>query len=103
MRATVFWLAQRWRRLCGEPTCILLPVGAHHAIQVPSETERGTLIQEHLQKLRQRLKEQLPGDNTTLDQIEEAVGRIGREMPQDLQRRLLQRRNKQARDNRTEC
>jgi hypothetical protein len=67
------------------------------------DTERDALIEEHLQKLRERLKEQLPDDQATLDQIEEAVGRLGREMTQDLQHRLLNRRSKQGRDNRIEC
>ena len=49
-------------------------------------TDQDALIEAHLQKLRARLKEQLPDEDATLDQIEEAVGRIGREMTQDRSR-----------------
>ena len=66
-------------------------------------TDQDALIEAHLQKLRARLKEQLPDEHATLDQIEEAVGRIGREMTQDLQRRLVDKRTKQARANQMEC
>jgi hypothetical protein len=56
-----------------------------------------------LEKMRRQLQEQLPDETATLDQIEEAVGKIGREVSQDLQRRLVQQRGKQPRPPKTEC
>ena len=68
--------------------------------------DRDALIEEHLKKIRERLQEKLTQevlDEATLDEIEETVGQIGREVTQDLQKRLLKRRSKQARDNQIEC
>ena len=42
------------------------------------DNERAALIAELLDKMRRQLEEQLPSDQATLDQIEEAAGKIGR-------------------------
>jgi hypothetical protein len=68
-----------------------------------STPERDALIAEMLEKMRRQLQEQLPDDTATLDQIEEAVGKIGREVSQDLQRRLVEQRGKQPRSPKTQC
>ena len=68
-----------------------------------STPQRDALIAEMLEKMRRQLQEQLPEETATLDQIEEAVGKIGREVSQDLQRRLVQQRGKQPRPPKTEC
>ena len=68
-----------------------------------STPERDALIAEMLEKMRRQLQEQLPDETATLDQIEEAVGKIGREVSQDLQRRLVQQRSKQLRPPKTQC
>ncbi len=68
-----------------------------------STPERDALIAQMLEKMRRQLQEQLPDETATLDQIEEVVGKIGREVSQDLQRRLVQQRGKQPRPPKTEC
>src|SRR5579862_4453064 len=68
--------------------------------------DRDALIEEHLKKIRERLQEKLTQqviEEATLDEIEETVGQIGREVTQDLQRRVLKHRSKQARDNQIAC
>lgn len=67
------------------------------------DPDRQALIEETLEKLRQQLEQKLPDDFATLDQIEEAVGKIKEEMARTLQQGLVQYRKKQARDNSLEC
>ncbi len=75
---------------------------------LPADTapdpERQTLIDETLEKLRNRLEKELPGDTATFDEIEEALTRIGDGLCQDLQHKVLDRRtHKKARDNQSTC
>jgi len=58
------------------------------------DNERAALIAELLDKMQRQLEEQLPNDQATLDQIEEAAGKIGRRLSQDIQRRLVEERSK---------
>lgn len=65
--------------------------------------DRNALIAELLEKMRRQLQEQLPRDVATLDEIEEAAGRIGRKLSQDVQRRLVEEHNKQKKSPKAEC
>jgi hypothetical protein len=68
-----------------------------------STPERDALIADLLEKMRRQLQEQLPHQSTTLDQIEEAAGKIGRAFSQDLQRRLVEQCAKQPRPPKAQC
>jgi hypothetical protein len=65
--------------------------------------EREALIAELVEKLRRELDTQLPEDNATLDEIEEAAGKIGRALSQDLQHQWVQRRHKQTKSPKIDC
>jgi len=65
------------------------------------DAPRDTLIAELLEKMRRQLEEQLPSDTATLDQIEEAAGKIGRTLSQEIQQDLIERRNKQSKQSKT--
>ncbi|MDQ3704233.1 MAG: ISKra4 family transposase [Chloroflexota bacterium] len=69
-----------------------------------STPERDALIADLLEKMRRQLQEQLPDEQATLDQIEEAAGKIARQISQDIQRRLVaQRGTKQPCVPKPEC
>ncbi len=68
-----------------------------------SGSGRDSLIAELLEKLRRQLQEELPPDSATLDEIEDAAGRIGREISQDVQRRLVEERSKQKQAPKAQC
>jgi Uncharacterised protein family (UPF0236) len=68
-----------------------------------STPQRDALIAELLEKMRQQLEQTLPDDAATFDQIEEAAGQIGRALSQDVQRRLVQQRSRQARPPQQDC
>lgn len=65
--------------------------------------EREALIAELVERLRRELEAHLPAENATLDQIEEAAGKIGRALSQDLQRQWVQRRHKQTKPPKIDC
>jgi hypothetical protein len=67
------------------------------------KTDRDTLIEAVLTELRRQLEAELPTDTATLDEIEAAVTRIGGSLRRDLQERIVQRRSRGPRDNRTAC
>ena len=69
-----------------------------------STPERDALIAGLLEEMRRQLQEQLPDEQATLDQIEEAAGKIARQISQDVQRRLVaQRGTKQPQLPATKC
>ncbi len=69
-----------------------------------STPERNALIADLLEKMRPQLQEQLPDEQATLDQIEEAAGKIARQISQDIQRRLVEQRGtKQPQPPATKC
>jgi len=69
-----------------------------------STPERDALIAGLLEKMRRQLQEQLPDEQATLDQIEQAAGKIARQISQDVQRRLVaQRGAKQPQPPATKC
>jgi hypothetical protein len=60
------------------------------------------MIADLLEKMRQQLEEQLPTDSATLDQIEAAAGKIGRQLGQDVREHLTKQSGKQPRPPETE-
>jgi Uncharacterised protein family (UPF0236) len=68
-----------------------------------SDPDRDALIDQALARLRKKLQDDLPSEEATLDEIEEAVDKIGTELMRDLQRRLVQQRAKKPRDNQSAC
>jgi len=67
-----------------------------------TDNQREALIAELLDKMRRQLEEQLPDDRATLDQIEDAAGKIGRTLSQEIQRGLVQKRQ-QSKTSKTVC
>jgi uncharacterized protein UPF0236 len=67
------------------------------------DKDREALINDALAQLRKKLEQELPGDNATLDDIEEAVGKIGDALQNELQQKLLQRRSRKPRPNQSAC
>src|SRR3712207_6217994 len=70
---------------------------------MPEEKDREALINDALAQLRKKLEQELPGDNATLDDIEEAVTRIGDALQQELQQKLLNRRSQKPRESQSTC
>lgn len=68
-----------------------------------TQTAREVLIDQTLQKIRQQLEQGLPADTATLDQIEQSVAKIGYQINQDLQRRLVEQRNTKEKPPKTQC
>jgi hypothetical protein len=61
------------------------------------------VIAQVLEQMRRQLQEQLPDDTATMDQIEDAAGKIGRQVSQEVQKRLLQKRNPPSPAPKQEC
>lgn len=68
-----------------------------------SSSDQEALISELVEKMRRQLREQLPNDRATLDEIEEAAGKIGRALSQDIQRRLVEERSKRTKPPKAAC
>ena len=68
-----------------------------------SDRDREALIEETLKRLRAKLEQDLPAEDATLDQIEEAVEKIGNDVLSDLQERLTNERSKGPRKNCIGC
>jgi hypothetical protein len=64
---------------------------------------RKALIDQALAEYRRRLETELPDETATLDEIEATIARLQREVSADLQRRLVDERTQQARENRLPC
>src|SRR4030095_5846980 len=67
------------------------------------DSGRAALIAELLDNMRRQLEEQLPNDRATLDQIEDAAGKIGRKLSQDIQRKLVEERGKHDKTTKAAC
>ena len=68
------------------------------------KSQQEELVDEMLQKMRQELLKEMPADNATLDEIEEAVSRIGETLLPELQRKLINKRTRgKVRDNQSAC
>lgn len=70
----------------------------------PADADRKVLIDQTLEKLRKKLEKELPDDTATLDEIEDALTRIGDSLLEDLQHKILDKRTRgKARDNQSTC
>lgn len=67
------------------------------------DPDRQVLIDQSIARYRKLLEEQLPGDDATLDQIEQAIEKIGKGILPDLQEKVTNNRSKKARDNKIKC
>jgi hypothetical protein len=67
------------------------------------QLDRAVLVEEVIKRLGERLGQELPEGDATLDELEEVVGRIGNDVTKDLLERLVRERTGGARENRTEC
>jgi hypothetical protein len=70
---------------------------------MPTDPDRDALIEEAIERLRKQMHQQLPDDNATLDQIEEALDKIGKDLLTDLQQQITQKRARKVRDNKIDC
>jgi hypothetical protein len=69
-----------------------------------SEADRDRAIEEHLARYRQLIQQRWPKGQPTLDEIEQVVEEIHKEVSHDLERRILERqRPDRPRDNQTRC
>src|SRR5215831_19888251 len=69
-----------------------------------SSSERERWIEEMVGRYRRLLEEQVPTEPRTLDEIEETVERIGREMDRQLERRILEEvEGKHRQENQARC
>jgi hypothetical protein len=68
-----------------------------------TKPEREALIEELVRQYRQQLDKQLPAADQTLDQIEDIAGQVGRNVSEDIQKRLTQKQTKSAPVKRQEC
>ena len=67
------------------------------------DPDRQALIDQSIARFRKLLEEQLPDDNATLDQIEQAIDKIGKDILPVLQEKVANKRSKKPRDNKIDC
>src|ERR1041385_3056647 len=65
--------------------------------------DREALIEEVTKRMRERLGQELPKEDVTLDELEEVVGRIGNDVTKDLLERLVHERTGGVRENSAKC
>ena len=65
--------------------------------------DRQALIESVMERFKKKLEQEMPDDNATLDQIEDAVDRIGKEILGDLQEKLTNQRAQKPRNNQIDC
>lgn len=70
---------------------------------MPTNPDREALIEKATERLRKQMHQQLPDDNATLDQIEEALDKIGKDLLTDLQNQITRKRAAKVRENKIEC
>jgi hypothetical protein len=70
---------------------------------MPRDADRQALIEQMTKQFQKKLEQEIPDDNATLDQIEDAVDRIGKEILGALQERLANQRAQQPRQNQVDC
>ena len=68
-----------------------------------NDPDRQALIESVMERFKKKLEQEMPDDNATLDQIEDAVDRIGKEILGDLQEKLTNQRAKKPRNNQIDC
>src|SRR5579872_6434143 len=67
------------------------------------DPDRQALIDQMTERFRKKLEEEYTDDTATLEQIEEAVERIGQAILPELQQKLTNKRAKKPRDNQSAC
>lgn len=67
------------------------------------DLDRQVLIEQVLERFKKKLEQEMPDDHATLDQIEDAVDKIGKEVLRDLQEKLTNQRAKKPRNNQIDC
>ena len=67
------------------------------------DPDRQAFIDQMTERFRKKLEEQYTDDTATLEQIEEAVERIGQDILPELQRKLTNKRAKKPRENKIDC
>ncbi len=67
------------------------------------DPDRQALIDQMTERFRKKLEAEYTDDNATLEQIEEAVDRVGKDVLPELQKRLTNKRAKKPRDNKIDC
>lgn len=65
--------------------------------------DRQALIDQMTERFRKKLEEQYTDDNATLEQIEEAVERVGKDVLPELQKQWTNKRAKKPHDNQIDC
>src|SRR5258706_4880549 len=65
--------------------------------------DREALIEDVIKQMRERLGQELPEGDATLDELEEVVGRIGNDVTKNLLERLVHERTGGVRENRAKC
>ena len=68
-----------------------------------NDPDRQAIIDQSVERYRKMLERQLPDDNATLEQIEDAIEEIGKGVLPDLQNKLTNKRAKKGRDNHVAC
>src|SRR5436309_293476 len=68
-----------------------------------ADPDRQAIIDASVARYRKMLERQLPDDNATLEQIEDAIEEIGKGVLPDLQEKMVNKRAKKSRDNKTAC
>ena len=67
------------------------------------DPDRQAIIDQSVARYRKMLERQLPDDNASLEQIEDAIEEISKVVMPDLQEKLVNKRAKKARDNQVAC
>lgn len=67
------------------------------------DPDRQVLIDQMTERFRKQLEAEMTDDNATLEQIEEAVDKIGKAVLPELQEKRANQRAKKPRDNQTTC
>lgn len=67
------------------------------------DPDRQALIDQMTERFRKKLEAEYTDDNATLEQIEEAVDRVGQDVLPELQKQWTNKRGKKPRDNQTTC
>lgn len=68
-----------------------------------NDPDRQALIDQMTERFRKKLEEEYTDDNATLEQIEDAVERVGKDVLPELQKQLTNQRANKPRDNQTAC
>src|SRR5580704_7428599 len=96
----------RWFRL-KESFCLcllnLVWTTFFQEVQMTPDPDRQAVIDETVARYRKILEQMLPDDDATLDQIEQAIEEIGKSVLPDLQEKIVNKRGRKSRDNKTEC